>query len=152
MYCSSCGTAITPGLSFCNRCGARLEEKTEPIRAAPITAFLTAITLIAMCGLGVMLGGSLVLRNGAGMPVDFVGIFMLFTFLLTALTEFMLIRNLSRLTGVSQAKHRTHVQQPAVAPQPPLELRPPTAQSFGEPIGSVTDNTTRTLKYAGREQ
>jgi formate hydrogenlyase subunit 3/multisubunit Na+/H+ antiporter MnhD subunit len=152
MYCSNCGTAITPGLSFCNRCGARLEEKTQPVNTAPITAFLTAITLIAICGLGVMIGGSLVLRIAAGLPVDFVAVFMLFTFLLTALTEFMLIRNLSRLTGWSELKQRNHVQQPAIAPQPPLELRPPTAQSFGDPIGSVTDNTTRTLKYAGREQ
>jgi hypothetical protein len=27
-------------------------------------------------------------------------------------------------------------------------LRPPTTTSFGEPVGSVTDNTTRTLEYA----
>jgi hypothetical protein len=146
MYCSSCGTAITPGLSFCNRCGARLEEKSQTTLTAPISAFLTAITLIAICGLGIMFGGSLVLRKAADMPVDFIGFFMLFTFVLTGLTEFMLIRILSRLTGVTNAKERfTHAQPP------PLELRPPTAQSFGEPISSVTDNTTRTLEYARRE-
>lgn len=148
MYCSTCGTAITPGLSFCNRCGARLEDKTEPVGTAQINAYLTAITLIALAGLGVMLGGSIALRSGAGLPVDFVAFFMLFTFLLTGLTEFMLIRNLSRLTARSEKKQQqTYLQQP----QPPLELRPQPAQSFGEPIGSVTDNTTRTLEYARRE-
>jgi len=153
MYCSSCGTAITPGLSFCNRCGARLEEKPEASRTGAISAYLTAITLIGFAGLGVMLGGSLALRNGANMPVEFVAFFMLFTFLITVLTEFMLIRNLSKLTGLSETRpHLTYVQPTQSAHQPPLELRPPTAQSFGESIGSVTDNTTRTLEYARRER
>jgi hypothetical protein len=146
MYCSTCGTAITPGLSFCNRCGARLEDKPELIGTAPINSFLTAITLIAICGLGIMFGGSLVLKKAAEMPTDFIGFFMLFTFVLTGLTELMLIRNLTRLTVGSEQKRRFSNKQ-----QPPLELRPPTAQSFGEPVGSVTDNTTRTLEYARRE-
>ena len=146
MYCSKCGTAITPGLTFCNRCGARLEEKSEPIKTVPITAFLTAITLIGVCGLAIMFAGALVLRNGAGLPFDLVALFMLFTFLTVALTEFMLVRNLSKLTGSSETK-----RQFTPAQQPPLELRPPSAQSFGEPVASVTENTTRTLEYARRE-
>jgi len=153
MYCSSCGTPITPGLSFCNRCGARLEEKPQAARTGPIAAFLTAITLIGIIGLGIMLAGSLALRTEAGMPVEFVAFFMLFTFLTTVFIEFMLIRNLSKLTGSSDPKNQfTYVQPSTVGQQqPPLELRPATAQSFGEPIGSVTDNTTRTLEYARRE-
>jgi predicted nucleic acid-binding Zn ribbon protein len=147
MYCSNCGTAITPGLTFCNRCGARLEEKPESIKTAPITAFLTAITLIGICGLAMMFAGSLVLRNGAGLPFDLVAVFMLFTFLTVVLTEFMLFRNLSKLTGSKETK-----RQFTPAQQPPLELRPPSAQAFGEPVGSVTDNTTRTLEYVRREK
>jgi len=147
MYCSHCGTAITPGLTFCNRCGARLEEKLEPVRTAPITAFLIAITLIGIGGLGIMLGGSLVLKRGAGLPEDLVGFFMLFTFITVVLTEIMLIRNLSKLTGSKETtRHVTPAQQP------PLELRSPSAQSFGEPVASVTENTTRTLEYARRER
>jgi hypothetical protein len=96
-----------------------------------------------------MLGGSIALRGGAGMPVDFVACFMLFTFLLTGLIEIMLIRNLTMLTGLTKRKHHeTNLQQQ----QPPLELRPASAQTFGEPISSVTDNTTRTLEYARRER
>lgn len=153
MYCSSCGTPITPGLSFCNRCGARLEDKPQTMRTVPIAAFLTAISLIGICGLGIMLGGSLALRTEAGMPVEFIGFFMLFTFLTTVFIEFMLIRNLGRLTGASEAKQQfTYAQQPPVIPQQaPLELRPGNAQSFGEPVSSVTDNTTRTLEYVRRQ-
>jgi len=146
MYCVNCGSPVTPSLSFCNRCGASLKEKAESNKTAPITAFLTAITLIAICGLGIMLGGSLALRSAAGLPVDFVAFFMLCTFLTVVVTEVMLVRNLSKLTGSSETKH---VFTPA-QPQPPLQLQQPAASSF-EPVGSVTDNTTRTLEYSRRE-
>ena len=148
MYCSSCGTPIAPGLSYCNRCGADLREKTVETRSTgAITAFLTAITLIGLGGLGIMLAGSLVLRRGAGLPFELVGFFMLFTFLTVAMIEVMLVRNLSKLTSASEKKRAFTPAQ-----QPPLELHAPSASSLGEPIGSVTDNTTRTLEYARRER
>jgi len=147
MYCSNCGTPVTAGLSFCNRCGVDLRERKESKNTGAITAFLTAITVIGIVGLGIMLGGSLVLRKEAGLPVELVGFFMLCTFVIVVLTEIMLVRNLSKLTSASEAKHYLPTTQ-----QAPLELRPPTTTSFGEPIGSVTDNTTRTLEYARRDR
>src|ERR1043165_9903812 len=147
MFCSNCGTAITAGLSFCNRCGADLRERTETKNTGAITAFLTAITVIGIVGLGIMLGGSLVLRKEAGLPVELVGFFMLFTFVIVALIEIMLVRNLSKLMGSAE-----RTQYLPTAPQPPLELRAPTTTDFVEPIGSVTDNTTRTLEYARRDR
>lgn len=146
MYCINCGTPLTSNLSYCNRCGASLKEKAEQNKTGPITAYLTAITLIALSGLGIMFGGSLVLKSGAGFPTDFVAFFMLCTFLTVVITEVMLVRNLSKLTGSSEKKREfTTAQQP-----PPLELRPQSASTF-EPIGSVTENTTRTLGYQRRE-
>ena len=147
MYCPNCGTTITSEISFCNRCGNDLRERTEPRSTYAITAFLTAITSIGIVGLGIMLGGSLVLRREAGLPVELVGFFMMFTFVIVALIEVMLVRNLSKLLG--SAERTKHLP---IAPQPPLELRPPTTTSFGEPLGSVTDNTTRTLEYARRDR
>jgi hypothetical protein len=147
MYCSNCAAPITPSLSFCNRCGASLKQPVESKKTGAISAFLTAITLLGIAGLGIMLGGALALRKEAGFPYELVGVFMLFTFLIVCLTEFMLIRNLSKLTGSSEAKYYFPPTQ-----QPPLELRPPSAASMGEPVGSVTDNTTRTLEYARRER
>ena len=146
MYCASCGTPLTQGLIYCNRCGANLRE-TRETKTGAITAFLTAITVIGLAGLGIMLGGALVLRNGARLGPEVVGIFMLFTFLIVAMTEFMLVRNLSKLTNSNeQPKHlpATHVA--------PNDLRLPQASPLGEPVPSVTENTTRTLEYARREQ
>ena len=146
MYCSNCGTPVTNGVSFCKSCGMGLRERTESKSSYTITAFLTAITSIGIVGLGIMLGGSLVLRKEAGLPVELVGFFMLFTFVIVALIEIMLVRNLSKLVG--SAERTQHLP----TAQPPLELRPPTTAEFGEPIGSVTDNTTRTLEYARRDR
>src|ERR1051325_8263566 len=71
MYCAHCGTPLTQGLSYCNRCGANLKEQTE-VSTGAISAFLTAITLIGITGLGIM----------------FVGV-----------TEIMLVRSLRKVTS-----------------------------------------------------
>jgi hypothetical protein len=96
-----------------------------------------------------MLGGALALKKEAGLPTEMVGFFMLFTFLIVCLTEIMLLRNVSKLISASAAQ--SNHQLPTVQ-RPPLELRPPAAATYAEPIGSVTDNTTRTLEYARREK
>ncbi len=148
MYCANCGMQLVQGLSYCNRCGFSLRERVEtsstPI--APITAFLTAITIIGIAGLGIMLGGALALRTEAGLSQELIGVFMLFTFLLVSTTEFMLIKNLSKLMSAKESQRRS------LAPPVHQELRLPQASHLGEPVPSVTENTTRTLEYARREQ
>ena len=144
MYCANCGTQLVQGLSYCNRCGFNLRERNES-NTGSVTAFLTAITLLGVLGLMVMLGGALVLRKGADLSQDLVALFMLFTFLIVSVTEFMLVRNLSKL---SSTKEKKRFLQPPVQP----DLRLPEASNLGEPVGSVTENTTRTLEYARREK
>ena len=143
MYCANCGTPLTQGLSYCNRCGVNLRERRET-KTAAISAFLTAITLIGVGGLGIMLAGALMLRRGANLSQELIGVFMLFTFLIVCFTELMLVRNLSKLTGSTDS--------PKYLPQPMThDLRLPQATPLGEPVPSVTENTTRTLEYARRE-
>jgi hypothetical protein len=147
MYCSSCGTPLSQGLSYCNRCGASLRERSE-IKTGAISAYLTAITVLGVIGLGIMLGGSLVLKKEAGLGQELVGFFMFFTFLIVGIIEFMLVRNLSKLSGPERTEPPKYFQPP----QPMHDLRLPQGTPLGEPVGSVTDNTTRTLEYARREQ
>lgn len=146
MYCASCGTQIAPGLSYCNRCGANLKERSDA-NTAVISAFLTAITVLGTVGLGVMLGGAVILRRKAGLDEQFIGIFMMFAFLLVGLTEFMLVRTLSKL--LASAKENTMRSLPSPVTS---DLRLPQHSTLGEPVSSVTDNTTRTLEYAQRER
>ncbi len=148
MYCSACGTTLAPGLSYCNRCGMSLKERTERKQTGAITAFLTAITLIGVIGLGIMLGGALTLSEEAHLNEALVGFFMLFTFLIVVITEILLVRQLSRLTATNQAKVIDMLQQQAAVPG---EFRAGQPRSLAEPVPSVTENTTRTLEYSRNE-
>ena len=144
MYCSFCANPITSGLSFCNRCGAGLRER-EPTKTGPVAAFLTAITLIGVCGLGIMLGGALALRNEAHLDESTIILFMMLTFLIVATSEILLIRQLARFANDKEKKQ--------ALPQPPMrtELRASQRHALPEPMPSVTENTTRTLEYSQRE-
>ncbi len=149
MFCSTCGATITPGLSFCNRCGASLKERTElTVRTGAIAAFLTAITIIGIAGLGIMLGGALALKR-EGLGEDVAGMFMFMTFLIVCMTEFLLLRRLSRVTSSTETKR---VSSPPLTPMP-NELRAAQAPPRGLPetMPSVTENTTRTLEYSRNE-
>ena len=146
MYCASCGTPLTQGLSYCNRCGTSLQKRSETNTGA-ISAFLTAITLIGVGGLGLMFAGALVLRRGANLSQELIGFFMLFAFMIVGMIEVMLVRNLSKLMGAKEEK-----QNYFPAPQTTAnDLRLPQGTPFGEPVSSVTENTTRTLEYLRRD-
>ena len=146
MYCATCGTPLAPGLSYCNRCGANLKERSE-FHTGSIAAFLTAITLIGVIGMGIMLGGMVTLTREAHLGEPIVGFYMLFTFLIVAITEILLVRQLSRLTSSSERKV-IDIPQPSVMPS---ELRAAQPRTLAEPMQSVTENTTRTLEYSGNE-
>jgi predicted nucleic acid-binding Zn ribbon protein len=144
MYCAACGTPLAPGLSYCNRCGMSLKERGERRQTGAITAFLAAITVIAIAGLGIMLGGAFSLTSD--LKDELVGFFMLFTFLIIAISEILLVRQLSRLTGAA-AKAIDTSQSTAL----PNEIRGQLPRPLGEPVSSVTENTTRTLQYSRNE-
>lgn len=146
MYCATCGTPLAPGLSYCNRCGVSLKERSES-HTGSIAAFLTAITLIGLIGMGIMLGGMLTLSREAHLGEPIVGFYMLFTFLIVAITEILLVRQLSRFTSSSERKVVDIPQQTVM----PSELRPAQPRTLAEPMQSVTENTTRTLDYSRNE-
>jgi hypothetical protein len=122
-------------------------KEQEKTKTGAISAFLTAITLIGTIGLGIMLGGALSLRKEAGLDPALIGFFMLFVFLIVITTEFLLVRQLSRLTGEPK---QVFLAPPQVTAQ--NELPPAQPRTLAEPMPSVTENTTRTLEYARREQ
>jgi hypothetical protein len=150
MYCSICAAPLAPGLSYCNRCGANLKEPSASRSASntvSITAFLIAITLIGLIGLGIILGGAVTLTQDAHLGEPIVGFFMLFSFLIVAITEIMLGRQLSRLISTNERKAI------AAPPQPVMhgDFRPAPPRTLSEPVPSVTENTTRTLDYSRNE-
>ena len=148
MYCQACANPITPGLSFCNRCGMNLKDRNENKGVGPIAAFLTAITLIGVIGLGIMLGGAMALTSEAKLGEPVVVLYMIMTFLIVGITEFMLVRQLSRLVDKKETHQLPSEQRPVVMPS---ELRPAEPRALHEAGTSVTENTTRTLKYSQKD-
>ena len=148
MFCSNCGMPLAQGLSYCNRCGVDLRERKEGGHTAAISVLLASITLIALIGLGIMIGGSLSLRREANLSQQLIAIFMLFAFLVISVTEFMLVRNLSKLIS-SVTDKKTYLPGGPTVQQ---EMRLPPARNLGEPVPSVTENTTHTLDYVRRER
>ncbi len=147
MYCSACGTPMAPGLSFCNRCGMSLKEPSNA-KAGVVGAYLAAITLVGLGGVGLMLGGAMALKNGGQFHEELIGIFMFMLFLLIGLVELSLCRQLSRLNRASDKKQSL---APPVHAEMPAEIRGPQMRTLGEPVQSVTENTTRTLEYSRNE-
>ena len=94
-----------------------------------------------------MLFGMLILRRKANLDQSLIGFFMLFSFLIIGMVEVMLFRSLSKLTSSNDKKNP--VSLPHTTQQ---DLRLPPGMPLGEPVPSVTENTTRTLEYARREQ
>lgn len=148
MYCSACGSPITAGLSFCNRCGMSLKERSGESRSSfPIVALVFGMILVAIAAMGFLLGGPMVLRTEGKFEPDFIVLFMLLTFVITSFTEIFLYRQLSRLT--SQPK--LPAAAPVSVPAPPVEYYAQ-PRALAEPLPSVTENTTRTLEYQRRSE
>ena len=148
MYCSACGNAIAPGLSFCKRCGTGLNKdrgETKPDGIA--MGLITAIVLVAIFGLGIMLGGALTLKNEGQLGENTIAFFLFLTFVVVGVTEILLLRQLSRLTGTGEQDRRL-VVPPGVhheASSLANEVRAVPLRTLPEPLPSVTESTTRTL-------
>jgi hypothetical protein len=108
------------------------------------------MTVIAICGMGIMLGGPIALKKEGGFSEELVVLFMFLSFFIAALTEIFLYRQLGRLTTPREKNHLLN------APVPPMqtEFRVPQPRTLAEPIPipSVTENTTRTLGYSHEER
>ncbi|MDQ3472673.1 MAG: zinc ribbon domain-containing protein [Acidobacteriota bacterium] len=153
MYCSACGGPITPGLSFCNRCGMSLKERSSDSKSPlPVVALVLGMVLVAMSALGLLLGGPIALKREGQFGEELIVLFMFLAFLITAFTEIFLYRQLSRLTAQPKQPAAMPLAPPVALPTPaPAEYYAPQPRSLAEPLPSVTENTTRTLEYQRNE-
>jgi hypothetical protein len=149
MYCAACGTPLAPGLSYCNRCGMSLKERSSDAKPVPVGSYLAAITIIGIVGLSLMLGGAIALKIGGQFHEELIGIFMFMTFAIVGVVELSLCRQLSRLNRAAEKKEPApQLLQPGM----PNEIRGQQPRALGELVPSVTENTTRTLQYARDER
>ncbi len=146
MYCLSCGSAVPPGLSYCNRCGIDLrpkesDEVTTRSVLSPNTlvagiVFVTIFGLFLVIALmGVM---STILHAPDGLISGFAGTAFLSLLLVDSLFAWLLVRSKKSPKGnidIVQLKETIRA-----------ELRAAQTTGLPQPVSSVTDHTTRTLE------
>ena len=144
MYCSSCGSATPPGLSYCNRCGADLRPKENevPRRSGPSPDSLVwGIVAATTIGVGAVI--ALMKMKGVdpsndGLINGFAAITLLTFLLVDALFAWLLLRpkkSAQESTDIIQLKEAIRA-----------ELNSAQTSGLSEPVSSVTDHTTRTLE------
>jgi hypothetical protein len=132
MYCPSCGIASTPGLSYCNRCGANLS--TIKPSELPVNSLMDSTFWMTVFGLGVIVGGVLAMK-----ALEFREVFIIAYMILSTMAFLgiygMHVWQFIRLT--SGAKRSTGTTE--VITKEPARMLP-------EPMPSVTEHTTRTFE------
>lgn len=150
MYCSSCGRAVTPGLSYCNHCGARLAEakgdgvaRSSEVKPENLLFFITAVFIF---GLGAIIGLMTVMKFVFGPEnLGLTIFFTLLSFLIMLAVEGVFVWML--LGRKKAAKGAGGTEQ--LKKQTTNELSEAEARMLPEPVLSVTEHTTRTLEPVG---
>jgi hypothetical protein len=141
MYCSSCGVAVTQGLSYCNYCGAKLNAtgdsgaKAPEVRPELLVCAISALFILGLVAIIMMMG---MMKAVMELPVERVLGFALVPFLLLLLLEGVFIRLLLR-----SKRNPDEVGDSALKGQATKELDAAQARALPEPMSSVTEHTTR---------
>lgn len=143
MYCSTCGSLMTAELNYCKNCGSKLvTAKDNDSSKSMLDNVLTTLFLVVMFGLGILVGLVAVLL-GNGVNHETVTIIVVFYLVAVFGVCYML---LSQVPKLIDAKLKPQRETPE-SYQPPQLAAKRTAQleEHREPVGSVIENTTRTL-------
>lgn len=141
MHCSSCGSRVSPGLRFCNACGARLHgADNETLAHGPgfsTESLVWAMVVALLGGLGVTTGLLAVLKNELGFSTELIVMFALVCMALVVATSGSILLVLLRgRANANRSFERDRVAGLAGEPfQPALEAPPL----------SVVEHTTRNL-------
>jgi len=147
MYCSSCGVAVSQGLSYCNQCGAKLtgakgDGVTKVARAQP-ESLVWAIVAIFVVGLGSIMGLMGILKVQFNANLGIVIIFSLIILLLMVVVEGVFI---SLLFGSKSDSNDGKSAMELLRKQTTRELEAAQPHALSEPVASVTEHTTRAFE------
>jgi len=142
MYCSSCGVAVTPGLSYCNHCGEKLSRaKSDSIIKSPEVrpeSLIGAMVFTFVFGLGAITVLMGVMKAVLHLELGQILAFTLLSFLIMLSLEGVFIRLLLRRKRGEEAADTGQLKGQATR-----ELDAAQARALSEPMPSVTEHTTR---------
>ena len=136
---------VTPGLSYCNHCGAKLSSaKGDGSSEVKPETLVGAIAAVFIFGLAAIIGLMAVLKHVFN-QADNLGLiifFALISFLIMVAVESVFIwMLLGRKKGAKEAHETERLKEPASK-----ELFAATGSMLPEPALSVTEHTTRSLE------
>ncbi|MEP6922264.1 MAG: hypothetical protein ABI967_14150 [bacterium] len=142
MYCSTCGVAVAPGLSYCNHCGVKLgagsTDETESLQVRP-EALVFAMMAVFIFGLGALMGLMSVMKKVLELTTGQILGVTLVIFLVMLLLEGVFIWLLLR--GKRETRETVdRVQKKGPATK---DLDAARARELPEHMPSVTEGTTR---------
>jgi len=141
MYCSSCGVAVTQGLTYCNYCGAKLNyadsgDKPPEIRPGGLVTMMVATFIMGLFVITIFMG---VMKTVLHFEYGPLVAFTMLGFLIMLLLEGIFIRLLFRPLKHRDSEPRNTFQNNRGSTK---ELEAQSRMPL-EPIASVTENTTR---------
>ena len=161
MYCQACGAEVSEGMSYCNRCGAKLKPVSDevavvssqpPVRVTPGAAWAmaAAVALITIVGFGLAFSLVMVFVE-KGLSLDEGRLAVIMTLIVSVLLiDWLLLRQFTRLTsGKGQA-----ADDATLKPEKKKlsEKAVPQLAAPREPLASVTEHTTRTFDPVYRDR
>ncbi|MEP7272162.1 MAG: zinc ribbon domain-containing protein [Acidobacteriota bacterium] len=149
MFCSSCGSAVKPNLTFCNHCGAKLKTVKVPTIAkaneASAESLVWAIVAVFAVGMGTTIGLMAVMKNVLDFNEGVIIAFTAVSFLLMILVELVFV---SMLIARRRQPREDDEQLDQFRAQVLAELHAAPIRVPGEPAGSVTEHSTKSFQNA----
>ena len=151
MYCSSCGIAVAPSLSYCNRCGAELNPKDRgPATRSEASqeSLVWALVSVTVVGIGAVIGLMAVMSEVVHFNIGLIVAFSLLVFLAFLGVDSVIIWLLLRPSREARDAYLRNQHAELTT----NELAESKARVLSEPSFSITDHTTHTLEPAERKR
>jgi zinc-ribbon domain len=154
MYCPTCGAQLAEVLSFCKHCGASLPtakggDQIDPAETAIDTLTWVIVgTTITILGMGL---GALVLMKQGQIDAGLGSIFVIACFAALWVVDAVLVWRLLRLNKANKER-RTLAQAEAPKAEEPSPAQTRALRDPGEPVPSVTEQTTHTFEPSYRDR
>ena len=143
MYCSTCGVAVAPGLSYCNYCGATLggEKSTSVSKSAVVKPELlvSSMVVVFVFGLAAITVFMGVMKTALNLNIGQILALTMLSFLIMLLLEGVFVYLLLGRKGGAKEPARLLKERAT------NELDAAQVRALPEPMQSVTEQTTRTL-------
>lgn len=146
MFCTGCGNNISNKLNYCNGCGEKVvKNEDEEGNLSPLNSLITMLAFIALGGLGILVG-FVAMMLGKGVIHEAVAILAVAYLVSLSIICFSITRLISKLIDV-KANTKTNKAENLQTPQSqPLSMPTnPQLNEYKQPVGSVTDHTTKTF-------